>query len=335
MMKNILKRSAGKGHPATGIALGSGAARGLSHIGVLKVLSEKGVEPDLVTGSSIGALVGACYCREGGLSSLEEFVLGLDLRELMRLIDPNMALAQKGFIRGAAVKQLLEKITGDISFDELDIPLAVVASDIHTGEEVVIREGSVVEAVRASISMPVTFVPVKIGDRFLMDGGIVDPVPVELARDLGAEVVIASVVEHGVRGRVRRADRGDREKSDEKGVWDSILGGISARSGLLSRDGEGIERKNVFIDKITELIPELREIHPDTPNMFYVLTQALYSMQNKLCEQYVRTADVIIRPDVEDFETYDFDRGREALERGEKAAYRVLDEIKRKAGPLS
>jgi len=139
----------------------------------------------------MGALVGACYARKGEIAGLEELVLKTDWKQLVCLADSNLALMPEGFIHGQKVKELLRAIIGDIGSKDLKIPLAIAATDANTGEEVIIKEGSVIEAVRASISIPAIFMPVKFRDRFLMDGGIVSPVPVKVVKDMGATFVIA------------------------------------------------------------------------------------------------------------------------------------------------
>ncbi|MFH1904823.1 MAG: patatin-like phospholipase family protein [bacterium] len=174
-----------------GLALGGGAARGLAHIGVLKALVENNIPVDMIAGTSIGALVGACFAKDGEINTLEEIVLNIDWRQLALLLDPNLAILKKGFIHGEKIKELLCSIIGDIEFKDLKIPFKVIATDIITGGEVVIDSGSVAEAVRASISIPVIFTPVKFENRFLVDGSIVNPVPVNIVRNMGAEFAIA------------------------------------------------------------------------------------------------------------------------------------------------
>ena len=172
-----------KRRPKIGLALGSGAARGLAHIGIIKALKEKNIPIDMIAGSSMGALVGACYARSGEITDLEEIVLRMDWKQLARLADPNLALLFKGVIHGKKVKEILRTLIGDVEFKDLKIPLAVVATDVSTGEEMIIKEGSVIEAVRASVSIPAIFMPVKLNNRFLMDGGIVNPVPVNVVKN--------------------------------------------------------------------------------------------------------------------------------------------------------
>jgi NTE family protein len=175
--------------PKVGLALGGGYARGLAHIGVLEVLEREGIPIDIVAGTSMGALVGALYTREKDAAMIKRQATQLDWVSLAALIDP--AVPKSGLITGKRITKLLRRFMGDVNFEELDIPLACVATDIISGEEIVIKEGSVLEAVRASISIPVIFTVVKKDGRFLVDGGLVNNVPVSVARQMGADYVIA------------------------------------------------------------------------------------------------------------------------------------------------
>ncbi len=172
-----------------GLALGGGAARGLAHIGVLEVLEREGIAVDMIAGTSIGAAVGALYAQGKSAGRIKELVLDTGWRRLVSLVD--LTLPRSGFIEGTRIKNLLKSIMGDIDFSELKIPLACVATDIQSGEEVVISDGPVLEGVRASISIPVIFTAVKWRDRYLVDGELVNPVPVSTVREMGADFVIA------------------------------------------------------------------------------------------------------------------------------------------------
>jgi len=171
-----------------GYALGGGAARGFSHIGVLKVLEEHNIFPDIIAGSSIGALIGALYASGAKVSDIEQFALRLDLKRLVFLAD--LTIPTSGLIGGRRVVSLLKSILGDLTFSQLRYDFACVATDINTGEQVVLRDGSLLEAVRASISIPGIFTPVRIGGRYLVDGGLVNEVPVSVCREMGAGYVI-------------------------------------------------------------------------------------------------------------------------------------------------
>lgn len=177
--------------PKIGLALGSGAARGLAHIGVLKALKEAAIPIDMVAGTSMGAMIGACFAKEGEIAAVEEIALKTSWKQLARLLDPNFGSLRKGLIHGQRMEELLYSLIGDAEFKDLKIPFVIVATDVNTGEEVVIRKGSVIEAVRASISIPAIFVPVKLEGKFLVDGGLTNPVPTDVLRDIGAKFIIA------------------------------------------------------------------------------------------------------------------------------------------------
>jgi len=162
----------------------------MAHIGVLTVLEKEGIPIDFIAGTSAGAIVGSLYARSKNAAQIKEKVIAMSARRLTRLIDP--ALPRTGFIKGDKFNDLLVSFLGsDVKFSDLLIPFACTATDIDTGEAVVFDRGSVVEAVRASISLPGIFTVVKRAGRYLVDGGLTDPVPVNLVRRMGADFVIA------------------------------------------------------------------------------------------------------------------------------------------------
>lgn len=174
-----------------GIALGSGAARGIAHIGVLKALSEANISIDLISGTSMGAVVGACFAKEGDISEIERTALRTDWRQVARLLDPSLNALKKGLINGKRIEKLLHSLLGDIEFKDLAIPLYIVATDVKTGKEVIIHEGRVVSAVRASISIPGIFVPVVRDNICLVDGGTINPVPIDILKQKKTKITIA------------------------------------------------------------------------------------------------------------------------------------------------
>ena len=169
--------------------MGGGYARGLAHIGVLEVLEREGIPIDIISGTSIGALIGALYARQKDASLIRTQAAQLDWIGVTSLVD--LTLPKSGFIGGKRVTNLLRRIIGDVQFKDLDIPFACVATDIISGEEVVLNEGSVLEAVRASISIPVIFKVALTRGRYLVDGGLVNQVPVNVAKNMGADFIIA------------------------------------------------------------------------------------------------------------------------------------------------
>lgn len=177
------------GQPKIGLALGSGGSKGLAHIGVIKVFEENNIPIDFIAGSSIGAMVGGFYATTKDVGQLEKIALSMDLRLVLSLLDPPSL--RQGLLGGAKVKSFIENHTKGMNFKDLKIPLSVVATDLKNGDAVVINEGEVASAIRASISLPLAFKPVKLGNKLLADGGMSLPVPVEVVRKMGAELVIA------------------------------------------------------------------------------------------------------------------------------------------------
>lgn len=178
-------------HPKVGLALGSGGARGFAHLGVIKVLKEEGIPIDLIAGSSMGALVASFYGA------------GLDVDRLYKLSSVfkrkyylDFTVPKMGFIAGKRVKELIRIFTHGKMIEELDIPIGIVATDLVSGEKVVFKKGPVAEAVRASIAIPGIFVPEKLDGRLFVDGGVVDRIPVSVAKEMGADIVIAVDVSH-------------------------------------------------------------------------------------------------------------------------------------------
>jgi NTE family protein len=178
--------------PRVGVVLGGGGARGLAHVGVMKVLQREGIPVDYLAGTSMGGLVGALYAAGVPLAAVEEQVTRLStLREQIRLVDVNISASGLS-IRGRRIYNLMADLLGeDLTFADLKIPLAMVAVDIYSGHEVILQGGQVIDAVRATISVPGIFEPVELGDYRLVDGGVLNNLPVDLARAQGATRTIA------------------------------------------------------------------------------------------------------------------------------------------------
>jgi NTE family protein len=175
--------------PVIGLALGGGAARGFAHIGILRTLIAHGIVPHVVVGTSIGAVVGGAYAA-GHLDTLEEWARGLQVRNILGYLD--IRLNGSGLIGGEKLAAQLGASIGGTLIEELPIKYATVATEVRTGHEIWLTHGRVVEAMRASYALPGIFQPVLVGDRWLVDGALVNPVPVSAARALGAEIVIAA-----------------------------------------------------------------------------------------------------------------------------------------------
>lgn len=180
------------GRPKIGLALGSGGARGLAHIGVLKVLQKAGIPIDYIAGSSMGSIIGVLYSIGSDFAMLEKLAIHLKRKHWIDLTVPKL-----GFVVGDKIKELIKLLTHRKNLEDLPIPTAVVATDLIKEERIVFTEGPIQEAVRASISIPGVFEPVRLGDRILVDGGVIDRVPVSVVKDMGAEIIIAvDVISH-------------------------------------------------------------------------------------------------------------------------------------------
>lgn len=172
-----------------GVALGSGGARGAAHIGFLKALEEEGIKPDYISGCSMGAVVGSCYANGMTVDRMAEVALSLKSTDIMDI--SATPVTKLGLLRGNKVQKLLLNYLGDITFEDLSLPFACVATDLRGGREVTLNSGSVAEAVRASSAIPTIFRPVKKENMLLCDGGVLCRVPVRQVKELGADVVVA------------------------------------------------------------------------------------------------------------------------------------------------
>lgn len=172
--------------PKIGLALGSGAARGIAHIGVLKVFQQENIPVDYIAGSSMGSIIGVCYANGLDLAMLEKLFAHLKRKHWVDITLPGL-----GIIVGEKIKEIIRLLTHRKKLEELAIPTAIVATDLNSGEPVIFRSGSIEEAVRASISIPGIFEPVVINDRMLVDGGVIDRVPIGIVREMGADISIA------------------------------------------------------------------------------------------------------------------------------------------------
>ena len=203
-----------------GLALSGGGARGLAHVGVLTALEKESIPIDMIAGTSMGAIIGAFYAAGKDIGQITEAVMNLNRRRVFSLVD--LSLPRSGFIRGTKVKHWLRSIIGDIGFEDLAMPFACVATDIITGEEVVIKQGSVVDGVRASASMPVIFTPAKWHGRYLVDGGLVNPLPVRVLKQMSADFIIAVNVNPYIADGTRRNNNGQTENLKAPNIFSIV-----------------------------------------------------------------------------------------------------------------
>jgi NTE family protein len=233
--------------------LGGGAARGMAHIGVLDVLEREGISIDMIAGTSIGGMVGAFRARGKDSSAMREVALKLNVMKMLSLAD--LTLPRSGLLGGKAVINLLQKTMGnDVDFEELPIPLALVATDIITGEEVVIDRGSVLDGVRATISIPGIFTVAKWQGRYLVDGGLVNPVPVSVLKTMGADFIIAVNVMPDVGADARHLKQAGKKKLKEPNIFNVILQSLYIGTYIIAK--ASIEGADIIIT------PDTIHIHP-------------------------------------------------------------------------
>ena len=284
--------------PRIGLALGSGSARGWAHIGAIRALEERGIKPDLVCGSSIGALVGAAYAS-GDLDKLEKWVTGLAWTTVLRLMDLSW---RGGLIRGQRLFTLFQTIVEDRDISQLAITYGAVATELSSGRELWLRHGNVLTAVRASCAMPGLFTPVVREGALLVDGGLVNPVPVSMCRALGAEIVIAVDLSWGKLGPYRERGR-DRQ--------------------LVVRETPGwLERlRGSWLERAARKV----EAQVSIPSIFEVFMTSLDIVEQRVARSRLagEPADVLITPLLPDFGTMEFHRAAEAIEEGRAAVERM------------
>lgn len=296
--------------PRIGLALGGGAARGWAHIGVIEALAEQGVRPQVVTGASIGALVGAALAS-GKLTELKDWVVGLRRLDVLRLLDASLS---GGVIEGNRVMHAIQDIISDRNIEDLELPFGAVAADLHRGRTVWLREGSTIAAVRASCAMPGLFRPTRYRDAWLVDGGLVDPVPVTLCRMLGAEVVIAVNLS---------AYRNRLAPGPSQPAADSV-GETAARAA----------EERSYLDQLQQFVVGLFEKNDDDSEREPALLDVVSSSINIMQERVTRSrlagdpAELEITPDVQEIGLMDFHRARLAVERGRRAVEQRADELR-------
>ena len=294
-----------------GLALGSGAARGWAHIGVIRELQRNNIVPDIVCGTSIGALVGVAMAS-GELSALEDWVRSLKWQKVISYFDFTM---NGGLIKGEKLFEFFRENVRDRAIEDLDMPFGAIATDLANGREIWLREGSMFEAVRASISLPGLFTPVERDDVLLVDGGLVNPIPVSMCRALGADVVIAVDLNSDLLSAARR----DR---------DGMLSTANSASSETSPLSEPVSLLDRIQNKLASALA-LESTDHDTPSMTDVVTASINIMQVRITRSRLagEPADSLVTPHLAHFALLDFHRANEAIETGAAATAQVIPQI--------
>ena len=292
--------------PTIGLALGGGGARGFAHIGVIRTLLAHGIEPDIIVGTSIGAVVGGCQAA-GRLDVLENWSRGLTKRGLLGYLD--ISITAGGLIAGGKLAARLQEALGETHIEALPIRFATITTEVGTGHEIWLTRGGLVDAMRASYALPGIFPPVALDGRWLVDGALVNPVPVSAARVLGARLVIAVNLSTDILGR-SMIMAGDTAAPQDPPP-DAARSGFRAMFGaehLLKRQIVGSARR---------------------PGISTVMVDAFNIMQDRITRARLAgdPPDVMISPRLGHVGWFDFHRAQEAIEVGARAAERALEEI--------
>jgi len=305
--------------PSIGLALGGGAARGFAHIGVLRTLVARGIVPDVIVGTSIGAVVGGCY-GANQLDAFEEWGKKLTRRGMVRYLDVSFSGA--GLISGKSLATQLANALGDNRIEKLPLHFAAIATEFPTGHEIWLTRGRLSDALQASYALPGIFPPVRIGGRWLVDGALVNPVPVSAARALGARVVIAVHLNTDLTGRGTIISNHGPDESEENPVVEN----------------NGSERRG-----ITEFLAGghsmLRHVfgNRERPGIPTIMVEAFNVMQDRITRARMAgdPPDVLIAPKVGPIGWFDFHRAAEIVELGAQAAEKALPEIEETVAALS
>lgn len=307
---------AGPGEPAKGkrppfaLALGGGIARGWAHIGVLRTLDDAGLSPDIVVGTSVGAVVGGCWAA-GKLDELEDWARSLTRRRMFGLLD--VSLAGAGLISGGRLKSLLEQNLGEASIEELGTRFAAIATEYSTGHEIWLGRGNLVEALRASYALPGVFEPVKLGGRWLMDGALTNPVPVSAARALGGRVVVAVNLQSDVYGR------------------GTVIQSIAATERDVAAAEDLTWFRRIRGQARTPEAPRAPQRNPsDAPGIPSVMVDAFGIMLDRISRSRLAgdPPDLTIGPRLSDVGLFEFHRAADAIALGREATERAIDPIR-------
>jgi len=294
--------------PKIGLALGSGASRGWSHVGVIDALVAEGIEPDIVCGTSVGAMIGAAYVA-GNLPKLKDWVMESSRADVYRFFD--IKFSQTGFVDIHRLDQFLNDYVVDkeTEIDDLQKPFLAVSTCLNSGQEIWSRTGKVAKSVRASMSLPGLFPPVRYEGRWLVDGGLVNPVPVTACRALGADVVIAVNLNSDIVG--KRKDRTvETSASEEEGLLQYL--------------------KQQAKEYSSSLFSSARE-EEISPGLLSAVSSSINIFQDRITRSRLAgdPADIMISPRLRDVGLLEFGKAAEAMQTGEACVQRVMPDIKR------
>lgn len=299
------------------LVLGSGGARGLAHIGIIKAMEENHIPIDIIVGTSIGALIGGVYVSGKSIASMEKIVREVDKIIVAKILMPK--LFSPGVIDNKKVKDFIKNLVGDTKIENLKIPFASVATDLITGEEVVFNKGSLVDAIMASIAIPTIFQPMFLNDRYLLDGGLSNPLPISVAAEMKANSIIAVNVSPNPQ-RITKKIKSKRTKEIKL-----LIKNLPAMFSNFIFENTSLSSKYKPDLKINKII----EAQSYSPTLMNVFLQSISISTNNLMIQHLRHAkpDILISPKIEDYDMLEFYKGNEIIKCGYDAAQKSILEI--------
>ena len=307
-----------------GLALGSGGARGWAHLGVLRRLNELGIRPGCIAGTSAGAIAAALYASDS-VETMEDLATHLDWKQVAQLF-LEVNFPRSGLLTGKNVMRLLKSVIDVRAVSSLRIPYAAVATDLETEKEVVLRSGNLFDAIRASIGIPGIFTPSRINGHTLVDGGLVNPLPVSVCRAMGADFVIAVDVNLRTATQTRKSVKRTQPPAPPQ----RIAKLIASLSNLMPQRASPADKTSH-----RWISPPTNEADP--LSIFDVLTRSFRLVENQITrrELALNPPDILIQPDVGDIMTLDFHRGHEAIAAGIRAVDEALPQLQQLLTPNS
>jgi NTE family protein len=299
-----------------GLALGSGAARGISHIGVLKTLDALGIKPFCIAGTSVGAIMGAMYVA-GRFDAYTARLSQWTRKDTLNILDP--VLPRSGLIEGSKFIEFLREYLNMPTFEDCDIPMAMIMTDARSGEEIVVRSGSITKALRGTISVPGFITPARENGRILLDGALVNPLPVDICRRMGADLVIAVDVN----------SKFIKQKIQGKTKNKSQTGFLSQQT-FISSWAARLEEHDFFPTQFfSKLVPRRNNQAALDISLFEILSNSIDILENTLKETRLAKdpPDILLRPDTKQISFLDIHLANEAMEAGRQSVRRMMAAI--------
>lgn len=334
-----------------GLALGAGSARGLSHIGVLRAFEDAGIKPAFIAGTSIGSMMGAAYCS-GNLDKMESFMRSMTMRKMLAYCD--FMLPRQALMEGDKIMNLIHELIPVSDFKDLETPFKAVACDIHTGQQVILHEGDLHTAVRSSISLPGIFLPVYNNGRWLVDGGLVNPIPVSVVREYDVDMVIAVDLNSEVLD--ANGHKKDRKSKKQLKIERSKLlkEKAEARKHIDSESNSNndsfqlteIEKKEEnwitealgtryremersFKDTVNKWMDDDKKAKPEGPSIFDALAFSIDIMSVQITKRNfeLSPADHVIAPEVGHLGLFDYDEAEPTIDDGYEKAEKLIKKL--------